>query len=191
VHFNSSIFAKVAWIGIALLAAAAVYSIVMGDWIGVLFLGGFLIASVVFVAFEDRLPTLFDLLFVSAALLNAVGWAWDYYRIIWGYDEIVHFYTTFAVTLSLGYLAFYAVREHFRDHRAHFILVISSFGISIGALWEIFEWLILVELTNPVEDLVMDTFGAVLAGYVAAWALGAEDVGDGEVGHGRASAPAG
>lgn len=173
-NFNHPIFFKAAWVGNGVLALCVGYSALTGDWLGVLFLAGFLVASVCFVAFEGRLPMLFDMLFVGAALLNAIGWAWDYYTTIWGYDEAVHFYTTFAVTLSLGYLAFFAVREHFREHRWHFILVISSFGISLGALWEIFEWLILVKLTNPVEDLIMDTLGAVLAGFVAAWALGAE-----------------
>lgn len=173
-NLDRPIFAKAAWVGIAALGLASVYSLVARDWIGGLFMVGFLAASIAFVAFEDRLPTLFDLLFVSSALVNAIGWAWDYYTTVWGYDELVHFYTTFAVTLSLGYLTFYAVRSHFRTHRTHFVLVIASFGVSIGALWEIFEWLILVKLTNPVEDLVMDTLGAILAGFIAAWALGAE-----------------
>lgn len=171
VKLNHPSFARAAWLGNGLLALALGYSVFTADWFGALFLGGFLAASVIFVAFEDRLPTLFDALFVSSALVNAIGWAWDYYTTVWGYDEIVHFYTTFAVTLSAGYLTFFAVREHFRHHRLHFVLVISSFGISIGALWEIFEWIILPELTNPVEDMIMDSLGAILAGLVAAWAL--------------------
>jgi hypothetical protein len=173
-NFNDPNFARAAWVGIALQALATAYSLVAGDWIAVLFMAGFLAASGVFVAFEDRLPTLFDLLFVGASLVNAVGWAFHYYDTVWGYDELVHFYTTFAVTLSVGYLVFFAVREHFRDHRFHFVVVISSFGISIGALWEIFEWIVLPVLTNPVEDLIMDTLGALLAGLLAAKALGAE-----------------
>ena len=165
-----------AWIGIALLAVAAIFTAWRGEWFGTFLIIGFLLAAAAFVAFDTRLPSLFNFLFVTAAIVNAAGWVWRFYVTIAGYDEAVHFYTTFAVTLSAGYLAYDAVREHFRDHRAHFVLVISSFGLSLGALWEIFEWVILPSLNNPVEDLVMDSFGAVLAGLVAAWALGAASV---------------
>jgi hypothetical protein len=175
VDINHQAFARVAWAGNGLLALALIHALITGDWLAALFLGGFLAMAAVFVAFESRLPSLFDVLFVSAALVNAVGWAWDYYTSIAGYDEAVHFYTTFAVTLSVGYFTFFAMREHFRHHRAHFVLVISSFGISIGALWEIFELFVLPQPDNVAEDLLMDTFGAVLAGFLAAWALGAEN----------------
>ncbi len=117
---------------------------------------------------------MFDLLFVVAALLNAVGWTWQAYTGIPGYDEFAHFFTSFTVTLSLGFLVYRSVREPFRQHRLHFVLVIASFGISLGAFWEIFEWAILRELINPVVDIIMDSLGAVLAGFAAAWFLGVE-----------------
>jgi hypothetical protein len=174
VNFDSKVFIYVAWAGIGLLAIATVYSVVIGDWLGLLFLAGFLAASIGFVAYENRLPALFDVLFVSSALVNAVGWAWKYYDAIRGYDEVVHFYTTFTFTLSLGYLAFFAVRIHFQHHLWHFVLVIASFGISAGVFWEFFEWMVLPKPDNVLEDLAMDSLGAVLAGCLAAWVLGAE-----------------
>jgi hypothetical protein len=179
---NDPRFDIAAWIGIALLAAAAIFTAWRGEWLATLGITGFLIASAAFVVFDSRLPTLFNFLFVIAAIVNAAGWVWRFYETIAGYDEAVHFYTTFAVTLSAGYLTYYAVREYFRHHRAHFVLVISSFGLSLGALWEIFEWVILPSLNNPVEDLIMDGLGAVLAGLVAAWALGVDSVETAEAG---------
>lgn len=101
--------------------------------VGALLIAVFLIASAAFVAIDTRLPSLFNFLFVAAAIVNAADWVWSFYVTIAGYDEAVHFYTTFAVTLSAGYLTYYSVREHFRHHRAHFVLVISSFGLSHAA----------------------------------------------------------
>lgn len=171
---SDAVYRIAAWSGIALLAGATVISAALGDWLGVAFLAAFLCASILFVVFETDLPPLFDFLFVSAAVVNAAGWVWNLYDTVWGYDEIAHFYTSFAVTLSVGYLAYAAVRSHFRNHLGHFVLIISSFGISLGAFWEIFELMVLQELTNPVVDLVMDTLGAILAGVLAAWALGSD-----------------
>ena len=173
-NLDNKIYVVAAWIGIAVLAAALVLLVLRGSWLNALLLGAFLAAATAFVAFDQRLPSLFDLLFVVAALLNAVGWTWQAYTGIPGYDEFAHFFTSFTVTLSLGFLVYRSIREPFRQHRLHFVLVITSFGISLGAFWEIFEWAILRELINPVVDIIMDSLGAVLAGFAAAWFLGVE-----------------
>jgi hypothetical protein len=165
-------YVAAAWLGIVLLAGACVFVLLKGNWFGGLLLAVFLVASVAFVVFDEELPGLFDLLFVAAAIVNAAGWVWDLYGRIPGYDEIAHLYTSFAVTLSLGHLVYRRVRAPFREHRLHFVLVIASFGISLGAFWEIFEWLVLKELQNPVVDIIMDSLGAVLAGIAAAVSLG-------------------
>jgi hypothetical protein len=106
--------------------------------------------------------------------MNAAGWVWNEYKTIYGYDELAHLFTTFAVTLSLGFLVYWQVQHYFCDHHAHFVLVIASFGISLGALWEVFEWTLLGQLRDPVGDIVMDSIGALLAGLVAPWLLGTE-----------------
>ena len=178
-QIESRVYHVAAWAGVALLAAALLFVLAKGNWFGGILLTIFLLASAAFVLFDTRLPNLFDLLFVAAAIVNAAGWVWDLYGRIPGYDEISHFYTSFAVTLSLGYLVYQRVREPFREHRFHFVLVIASFGISLGAFWEIFEWLFLKELPNPVVDIIMDSLGAVLAGFAAAWFLGLEQTRDG------------
>ena len=141
---------------------------------GAAILALFLAASITFIAVEDQLPSLFSLLFVMAALLNAAGWVWGFYGSITGYDEFTHFFTTFAGTLALGFLMFKNVRAQFLDYRLHFVLVIASFGITLGVFWKIFEWLFLKQLANPVIDMIMDSIGAITAGVTAAWALGAE-----------------
>jgi hypothetical protein len=176
VDAHNNAFKIIAWIGIVALGVALVFVVMQGDWSGVALLAAFLLASVLFVAFENRLPALFDALFVLAAIVNAAGWVWNLYKPVWGYDEFAHFYTTFAVTLSLGYLSFYAMRQHFREHRWHYVMVVASFGVTLGAWWEVVEWLILKELTDPVADIVVDSLGAFLAAGVAVWALQEETV---------------
>ncbi len=171
--FDAKGYRVAAWAGVALLVAALVYIATMGQWVGVGVVAAFLIAAVVFIVYEDDLPALFDLLFVIAALLNAVGWAWGAFHWPGPYDEITHAFTSFAVTLSLGLLTFYSVRAHFEPHSILFVLIIASFGIAIGGVWEIFEWAtgFIGTLEDTVVDLIMDTIGALAAGGLNLWAL--------------------
>lgn len=169
-----------AWVGQALIALAIVVVLVQGRHTGALTLTGFLIASVIFVTREDHLPNLFDLLFVIAALVNAAGWVWNLFKLPGPYDELVHAYTTFAITLALGWLAYGSLFDSFREHRWLFMLVVASFGIAIGAVWEIAEWTadlllradVVAGLHDTIVDLIVDSIGALLAGAAAVWALG-------------------
>lgn len=171
-NIDSGHFRTASWVGIALLGIAAVVVAFRGDWLGVALLVAFLGASFAFLKYEDTLPSLFDFLFVSAAIINAAGWVWNLYKPVWGYDEFAHFYTTFAATLSLGYLALYSMREHFREHSWHFLMVVTSFGVTLGAWWEVVEWIALRKLTDPVGDIVVDSLGAIVAAFLALWTLG-------------------
>lgn len=162
-----------AWVGQFFLAIAVVVEITQGNLQGTITLAGFLAASLAFVALDKLLPTLFDLLFVIAALLNAGGWVWELFYAPGPYDEITHGFTTFSLTLALGFLAYNALFPSFRQQQILFVLAIASFGIALGALWEIFEWLIRVinDLDDTITDLVMDSIGAILAGWVSLQAL--------------------
>ena len=171
VNLDHSGYRTAAWVGIGLLALAVIAAMVMGKWWGVLMLAAFLAAAVGFVAFEDRLPALFDLLLVAAALVNALGWVLDLYTRVPGYDEVAHAFTIFAVTLSLGFLAYHSMRAQFRGRGALYVLAIASFGLAVGALWEMVEWTFIGTLRDPVADLMMDAIGALAAGLLAAWAL--------------------
>ncbi len=54
-----------------------------------------------------------------------------------------------------------------------YVLAIASFGIAIGALWEITEWLLQVinSLNDTIIDLIMDSIGATIAALMSLWAL--------------------
>src|SRR5215211_1737288 len=163
-----------AWVGQALLAIATAVVLIKGQWLPAAALAGFLLISYLFVAFERKLPTLFDLIFVIAALINAGGWAWDLYNKPGPYDEIAHFYTIFAITLATGYMLYSELMESFFDHRVMFVLTIASLGIALGALWEVAEWLadfltprqIVSGLPDTITDIMLDSAGAILAALV-------------------------
>lgn len=169
----------IAWIEQALLAIFVIFAAVQGNWLNALALASFLVASFVFVVRDDKLPTLFDFLFVLAALLNATGWVWGLFGMPGPYDEIVHAYTTFAITLALSFLVYSSMLNIFRNHTLLYLVTITSFGIAIGALWEIAEWSagkilsteVIESLDDTIIDLIMDSLGAGLAALISLWAL--------------------
>lgn len=169
-QLDNRAYTTAAWAGIVLLTVALAVVALRGSWLGALLLTAFLIASITFVLLEDRLPAVFNLLFVIAALLNAAGWVWEFYGRIPGYDEIAHFFTAFAVTLALGYPVLRTlISAGAGGRQTFFFLVVASFGVTLGAFWEIFEWAVGIPEVNPVVDITMNSLGAITAS--TAWVL--------------------
>jgi len=172
-------FRTIAWVAQGILAIGAVFVLIRGQWLPAAALAGFLLASFAFVKLERRLPTLFDMLFVFAALLNAGGWAWDLFNKPGLYDEVTHFYTLFAITLALGYLLFNRMFNSFADHRVLFVLVIASLGVALGAWWEVVEWVsdfftpkqIVSGIDDTITDIILDSGGALLAAVFNVYVL--------------------
>ena len=161
-----------AWVGIGLIAVLLAGAMLAGDWRRVFFFAVFGGAAVVFMLLDEHLPALFDVLFVASAILSGTGWSWDPEPWANVYNEVNHFFTSFALTLSLGYLAFESVRALLRPHAIVFTMAVASFGVAIGAVWEIFEWAIgeIGTIDDTILDLALDTAGALLAGWMVAWA---------------------
>jgi len=162
-----------AWGCIAAVAAGTAWELFQADWSGVLFLGVFLIAAILFVSLRRRLPALFSFLFALAALINGAGWVFDFWDRVTGWDPIAHGFTTFAGALAVGFLVFHSSTLHFRDHRWSYAVTIAAYGLALGGLWEMFEWMVGVEQSyqGVVLDLTMDFLGGMIAGGVAAWAV--------------------
>ncbi len=168
-----------AWVGVGLLAVAIIIVAVQQNWIAAITLAGFMLISIVFIIRKHQLPTLFDLIFVIAALMNASGWAWNLFDTIGPYDEIAHFFTLFAITLSLGFLFYNEVMRGFYRHRIMFVFTITSMGIALGALWEVAEWLfdfvipmeIIPGLDDTITDMLLGSGGALLAALLNLWGL--------------------
>lgn len=168
-----------AWIGQALLAFSVVLALSQGQWQNALGLALFLGASFLFVTQDDKLPTLFDCLFVLAALLNAGGWVGRLFYQPGPYDEITHAFTVFAFTLAVSFLVYQSLLSVFLRHKLLYLLTIASFGVAIGALWEVAEWLagivfqtqVIESLDDTITDLIMDSLGAGFAALTSLWVL--------------------
>jgi VanZ family protein len=105
--------------------------------------------------------------------VNVAGYAFDLYAAFWWFDRILHAATILALTF---WLTIMFVGEGAREGRAIlFVLLISSVGIAIGALWEVAEWVfdrfapgdVIKGKDDTVIDIIMDTAGAVAAAALA------------------------
>lgn len=172
-HLNWKGYVVAGWAGVALMGGAVVALAVMGRWLELMLSLLFLASSIAVLTVRHEFPRLFDLLFVAAALVNGAGWVWNLYHSVIGYDEVAHAYTSFAISLWLGFLVYYSLLANFRGRGLLFALVIATFGLAAGAVWEILEWTF-IQINDPVPDLILDGIGAIVAGLFAAWVLHGE-----------------
>ena len=172
--FNGYGYRVASWIGIAIAALGLLLAVVMGWWIASLWLAALLLYTLWQVAWEHRLPDLFDLLLVAAAVFNALGWAFNLFHKFPPYDVLAHGYTIFAVTLTAGFLAYSSPRVHFDKIGWLFVTSIFCFGMALGGLWEIIEWLfgVIGNIDDTIADLAMDAIGAAAAGLLSGWVAG-------------------
>ena len=114
--------------------------------------------------------------FVAVAILvNIAGYLWNLYEKIRLFDEILHAFTTFSLTLLLAWLLYGVVLKGAEDRSILFVLTVVSLGLAVGALWEIAEWLYdlmvpanaILGKTDTIIDLVMDVAGATVAGILS------------------------
>lgn len=104
----------------------------------------------------------------AAAIVNALGYALSLYRLPW-FDEAVHGFTLFALTV----LAAWLLRGQLPStrHAVAFVAIVTVFGLGLGALWEIAEWVYdsfsagdtIRGKQDTMTDLVLDTAGALAA----------------------------
>ncbi|GAB1692911.1 hypothetical protein [Krasilnikovia sp. M28-CT-15] len=112
---------------------------------------------------------------------EAAGW---YATIAW-IDWVIHCVTTgavaaMAVLVSARVGLMPALQDPTpRRHRAWLVLVTTTTGMSIGVLWEFYEWVtsqvfgipMVVGYTDTIADLAMDSLGSMIAGVmVTVWA---------------------
>ena len=97
-----------------------------------------------------------------------------YSRFPW-FDEALHAYNFFALTLLVAVYAYGVVLTGGRRHGFLLVLVIAAIGLALGAAWEIAEFgydhfiakpnVILPKL-DTIVDMILDTLGALVAGLV-------------------------
>jgi len=107
----------------------------------------------------------------AAAALNVLAYPLSLYELTW-FDKGLHAFTLFALTL-LGAHVFSSDLASARREVGFILLV--SFGVSLGAGWELVEWLYdsfaegnaIKGKDDTMLDLVWDTGGAGLAALLA------------------------
>lgn len=161
-----------AWLLRVALVVALAHQLLVGDWVGVLAMALFLGLSFAYLLRRERLPNLFDGLTALAALLNAVGFVFDLYQRVPLYDEAAHAVTIFALTLAFFYLVY---REE--SPRSGWVMAVAvfTFGVAIGTLWEIAEWVtgralgteVVYGLDDAITDLISNSVGALAAALVS------------------------
>jgi hypothetical protein len=111
---------------------------------------------------------------ILATIVNIAGYLWHLYDRIWWFDDAIHAYTTFTVTLVAGLLLYSLVLTGAERYSILLILTITCVGLGFGAFWEIGEWLydlsvrgnVILGKQDTMIDFVMDGIGAISAGML-------------------------
>ncbi len=111
-------------------------------------------------------------LLIIALVVNAAGFFLNWYDKFAWFDKVDHGFTTFALTLYLGFYLVGKVLTGSQRHRVLFVLVVASLGLAVGTVWEFAEWAYdevvpgdnIKGKFDTITDLMMDTLGALLAG---------------------------
>jgi hypothetical protein len=132
-----------------------------------------------------NLPRVYDLSLTAAMALQGFGEAFGLYDRFVRFDDLVHF-TLPMLTAPVVYIALARLDvvpdpkdETHLKHYAGIFVVTAALGITVGALWEIWEWRsdawfgtsLSVDNDDTVGDLVRDTLGSVAgAVLLVVWA---------------------
>lgn len=163
---DSAAWRMLAWAGVALQGVGLLFVLWSQQWNGAWTIALFLGLSTGFLLMQDRLPGLIDFLVVLAALLNAGGWAWEWYQTFAWFDEFVHGFTSFAVVAAIAWIAWSRRWITAASGSKAFILQAAAIGFGLGVVWEIVESLFLnLTFWDTIVDLIMDTLGAAVAGW--------------------------
>jgi hypothetical protein len=149
------------------LGIALVYLLVRGDVQAAFIVGVFLVLSFAYLLREKRRPGLFDVVFLLAALVGAVGYAFDLFTEVVPYDELTHAFATFSVSLAF-YFLFYGGAVP-RERALALGTSVFTLGVTVGAYWEVFEWFMgnRYGMQDTMTDLIVDGIGALAAALVA------------------------
>lgn len=121
----------------------------------------------------------------AALLASAASSVFGLYERFWWFDEALHGYFSFALTLVLALHAYGALLTGRRRHEALLVLTLAGLGLAFGALWEMFEWAYdqivaadaILGKRDTMVDLTLDAAGGVVAGCLGVrmlrqWASG-------------------
>lgn len=166
-----------------LLLVAALVLLAMGDTNGAALLGG--AGALAWIVRPLQLPRAYDAAFVGALALQAGGEAAGLYDSVPWFDNVTHFSLPFFLAPTL-YIALARADlvpdpkdETDLRHYVGMFVVAFSFGVALGGLWEIWEWVsdrtfgssLQLGVDDTVGDLIADTAGSACgAALLVLWA---------------------
>ncbi len=135
----------------------------------------FLVVIVFILSAKQILPRIFFLLLPLVAALYTTGSILGLYDTFPFFDKIIHFLASFVTALLIGMVGYNTPLGLLSKYQIYYYVVIVSIGLTIGAVWEIFEWFIdqftlqnlSVDLDDVVTDLIADTMGVLLGGWAS------------------------
>ena len=178
---NSKIYLGVIRLVRLALVIAFLFSIYQRDWINVFISVVTLFLTFVPYMFERRykidIPIEFEIVIVVFVFGSIfLGEVHSFYALFWWWDTILHTGSALAFGL-IGFILMYTLYQGDKFRANSFMLVLFSFcfAVSIGALWEIFEFSMdklfgfnmqKNGLVDTMWDLIVDVLGAVVASAV-------------------------
>lgn len=114
-------------------------------------------------------------LVVLALLMSGASSLFELYDVFEWYDEVLHFYMSFAISLLLALYAYDIILTGHRRHEVLLVVAVAALGLAAGTIWEILEWLYdlyteadsILGKTDTMVDLCLDLGGGVLAGIAS------------------------
>ena len=168
---------------LVLLGGAVVYAMTGATGAAVLLAG---LGAVTVVARLVSLPRVYDLSLTAAMVLQGFGETFHLYDEWVRFDDLVHF-TLPMLTAPVVYIALARLDvvpdPRAETHLQHYVgmaVVTAALGVTVGALWEIYEWRSDAWLGTQLSegnddtngDLVRDTLGSLAgAALLVVWAL--------------------
>jgi hypothetical protein len=159
------------WLSVIALSGAVAISYVLNDTIHVV-ITCVLLLLLISLTWHRKLAPLFFLLLPIMAAVYVFGSIFNLFKQFYYFDLFVHLVSAFVITLLAGQLLSTTKLRQLQKERILLVLLITSIGIAIGAVWEIFEWIASLFISHglirgPSDtalDLIIDSVGALVAG---------------------------
>ncbi len=108
-------------------------------------------------------------------LASAASSIFNLYETLWWFDEALHGYLSFAISLEVALYGYGTILTGRRRHEILLVLTVAGLGLALGTLWEMAEWVYDLSASGDVIqgkrdtmlDLTMDLIGGVLAGLLS------------------------
>ena len=182
VQGRHSIVTYLSW---ALLAGTAAFSLYTQNWDTAFLSAVVFILTLIPFLFQSfskfRLPRglvgAIVFFMVATILLGEVG---NFYERFWWWDAALHAFSAIGISIMGMLIVLFLIRgDRIRTHPAFMLVLMAfSFAVSIGAIWEIFEFgmdqimgtnMQKSGLVDTMYDLIVDVVGAAIgasAGYI-------------------------